>query len=135
MERLPYIDEHRRQIGATPERTWAALQNVVADVLAPRLPGLVVRLWGLEPAAGFAIAEQDAPRRLALRGRHRFSRYELIFELDPAPGGVTVRARTSAVFPGLTGRLYRALVIDSRGHVLAVRHVLRQIASAAERPA
>jgi hypothetical protein len=135
MERLPYIDEHGTHVGATPERTWAALQHVVAGHLTLRLPGPLVRLWGLEPAAGFAIAEEDAPRRMALRGRHRFARYELAFELDPAPGGVTVRARTSAAFPGLKGRLYRALVIDSRGHVLAVRRVLRQITRAAERQA
>jgi hypothetical protein len=35
-----------------------------------------------------------------------------------------VIAETRAVFPGLKGRVYRALVIGTRLHVLAVRRVL-----------
>lgn len=30
-----------------------------------------------------AVAEETAPRHLALRGRHRFSRYELAIYVDP----------------------------------------------------
>ena len=35
--------------------------------------------------------------------------------------GTRLRAETRAEFPGARGRAYRALVIDSRFHVLAVR--------------
>jgi hypothetical protein len=63
-----------------------------------------------------------------LRGSHRFSTYELAFLVDETPQGVIVRARTSAAFPKARGRIYRLLVIDSRGHVLAVRAMLRDIA-------
>jgi hypothetical protein len=135
MERLPYIDEHRRQIGASPAEAWAALQHVVAGYFDSRLPPVVVRAWGLQPAGGFAIAEQDPPRRLVLRGRHRFARYQLAFTLDAQDDGVIVSAHTNALFPGVKGRLYRALVIDSRLHVLATRRVLRQVAAAAQRHA
>jgi len=132
MERLPYIDEHRMTVGATPEQTWAALMATARRYLSPA-PRLFVALWRLEPESGFAIAEEIAPRRLALRGHHRFSRYELAFELDPAAAGVTLRARTSAVFPGIAGRAYRALVIGSGGHRIVVRRILRDIARRAER--
>ncbi len=130
MERLPYIDEHRRRIAAPPEATWSALQRVVAGYLTPSLPQPVVRAWGLQPAAGFAIADEVAPQRLVLRGRHRFSRYELAFELERDGGGTVLRAITHAVFPQLHGRAYRALVISTRLHVLATRRVLRQVEQA-----
>ena len=69
-----------------------------------------------------------------LEGEHRFSRYALIFHLDPLPGGRSrVRAETRAAFPGLRGRAYRALVIGTRGHVLAVKRLLRAVRARAER--
>ena len=46
---------------------------------------------------------------------------------DTTDGGTRVRALTHAVFPGVHGRLYRAAVIGSRGHVVAVRLVLRAL--------
>jgi hypothetical protein len=122
---------------------------VLASALRADLGGIapapLTRLLGLTPAQsrgqrsgalqpgdalpGFAVAEADAPQRLALRGRHRFSRYALTFELDPAgETGCTLRARTWAEFPGLAGRVYRALVIGSGGHRLVVRRLLRDIA-------
>jgi hypothetical protein len=45
-----------------------------------------------------------------------------------------VRAETRAAFPGLQGRAYRALVIGTRGHVLAVRRLLRAVKARAEDP-
>ncbi len=81
---------------------------------------------------GFAVAEARAPERLALSGRHRFSRYALVFEIDPSDDDrCTLRAQTWAEFPGLTGRAYRALVIGSGGHGLAVRSLLRRVARGA----
>jgi hypothetical protein len=111
----------------------------------------LVSAWGLEQSArsgdwsspavgdtvlGFAVAEVDPPRVLTLRGRHRFSRYELRFMLKSARlDRVELHARSSAAFPGSLGRVYRTLVIGSRGHVLAVRWILGQIAGRAERDA
>lgn len=88
-------------------------------------PDAYVRIVGGEPRSatgsgvaegvalpGFAIVEVAEGRLLRLAGRHRFSRYELAFSLDRE----TVLAATSLVeFPGIGGRLYRALVVGSRG--------------------
>lgn len=77
---------------------------------------------------GFEVADARAPELLALAGRHRFSRYRLVFELDEVePGRTRVRASTWAAFPGLAGHAYRALVIGTRGHRLAVRRILGRI--------
>ncbi len=133
MEPLPYIDEHRTRVGATPERTWDAVVRLARGRLARPAPAAFAALWRLEPASGFAVAEETAPRHLALRGRHRFSRYELAFDVAPGPDGGTLSARTSAVFPGIAGRAYRALVIGSGGHRILVRRMLKQIARSAER--
>jgi len=144
MERLPYIDEHSIAIGATPEQAWQALRSVLRTDLG-HTPAVVTRLLGLEPAmargdwrgtlqagdciSGFEVAEIEHPRRLALRGRHRFSRYALVFELTrTGAAGCKVSAQTWAEFPGVTGSAYRALVIGSRGHRLVVRRLLRGVA-------
>lgn len=133
MSPLPFIDEHRRRVAASPERTWDALLRFSRKRLGRPAPKAFVALWRLEPKSGFEAAEEIAPRHLALRGRHRFSDYELAFDIDTETEGVTLRATTSAVFPGLAGRAYRALVIGSRGHRLAVQQMLASIARAAER--
>lgn len=39
-----------------------------------------------------------------------------------------VRSQTWAAFPGIHGKIYRALVISSGGHAVAVRQVLKRIA-------
>jgi hypothetical protein len=78
---------------------------------------------------GFSVAESRFPTRLALRGEHRFSRYALVFELEAAgAAGCTLSARSWAEFPGLAGRGYRAMVIGTGGHRLAVRRMLRMVA-------
>ena len=133
MDRLPFVDVHSRRVTANPERTWDALVKWADSGLTRPAPTAFVALWRLEPTSGFEVAEQSAPRRLALRGRHRFSRYELAFEVEPRPDGVTVSAHTSAEFPGVAGRLYRAAVIGSGGHRFFVRRMLEQIAQVAER--
>jgi len=70
---------------------------------------------------------------LALSGRHRFSYYELRFELEQYPaGGTRVRATTLAAFPGLKGQLYRMAVIGTRGHRIAIGRLLAVIARRAE---
>jgi hypothetical protein len=133
LEPLPFIDEHRIGVSATPERVWAALQRLARGRLSRPAPAAFKALWGLEPASGFAVAEEAEPRHLALRGRHRFSRYELSFEVGPGPDTVTLSARTSAIFPGIAGTLYRSVVIGSGGHGVIVRRLLAAVAQAAER--
>ena len=131
MERLPYIDEHAVRIPASRNRVWEALESYVRAFLRANERGLLTTILGTDPAGGFAVAESVSGRRLALRGRHRFARYELAFELSDADDGFAtqLRAQTHAEFPGLRGRLYRALVIDSRGHVVATKCLLRRIAA------
>ena len=146
---LPFVDEHSRQVRAPPERVWQALIATMRGQFDGREAAVAARLLGCAPAAGsgdfgrpvvrrdqaipgFAVAEADAPRRLALRGRHRFSRYALTFVLDDGPGHATLlRARTHAAFPGLAGRAYRAAVIGSGGHRLLMRRLLAAIERAA----
>jgi hypothetical protein len=148
MEHLSHIDDRSRTVEATPDRTWSALLAVTRSIGRP-LPGALVWAWGLDPPEhrgdwsspapgtsfpGFAVAEVNPPRLLVLRGRHRFSRYELRFTIAEAGSGrVEVRASSSGEFPGPLGAIYRGLVIGSRGHVLAVRRLLARIAERAER--
>lgn len=82
---------------------------------------------------GFALDEARAPVRLALKGRHPFAVYRWIFELDPeGPQRTRVRSQTWAAFPGLHGKIYRALVIGSGAHRVVVRWTLKRIAAAAD---
>lgn len=121
MEQLPYIDEHAITVAADAATTWAAVLRVVArDPVNPQAP------------TGFTIEECKRRERLVLRGRHPFSVYRWVFELDAlSPHGTRVRSQTWAAFPGLHGRIYRALVIGSGGHGIVVRWMLRRIAAQA----
>lgn len=144
---LPFIDEHAIEVAAPPERAWGALRQVLTQSSGDRSRERFARLLGasetrshgdpLEPGSsitGFRIARADAPVELVLEGEHRFSRYALIFLLEPLPGERSrVRAQTRAVFPGLRGHVYRALVIGTHGHVLAVKRLLRAVRARAER--
>jgi len=142
MERLPYIDEHRTFVEATPEETWAGLTAVGAAMRGPISPvGWLMRLqpalasggWSRrvevgDTLPGFVVEQSCPPSRLALAGRHRFSRYALVFELEDAgPDGTRVSARSWGTFPGVHGRCFRALVIESGAHRVAVRRLLRRI--------
>jgi hypothetical protein len=113
MKELPHIDEHSTQIPAATDRVWAALTESTRRLAA---------------GPGFSIAEVRAGERIALRGRHPFSRYELVFELEElGPERSRLRAVTNAAFPGPHGCAYRALVIGSGGHRVVVRRMLRAI--------
>jgi len=142
MERLPYIDEHSTCVGATREQTWVALMALGGAMRGA--PGPLGWLMGLQPALvsgdwsggvdagatlpGFVVEQACPPSRLALSGRHRFSRYALVFELEAmGPDGTQVRARSYGAFPGVHGRSYRTLVVGSGAHRMVVRRLLRRI--------
>jgi hypothetical protein len=124
---LPHLDDHEVWIGAPAEAVFPTVREYVDGLLARVAGGPLPRLLGLDPRPGFAILDEVPGRLLRLGGRHRFSRYHLVFELDPDRGGTLLRARSYAEFPGLPGRAYRAAVVGTRGHVLATRHMLRSI--------
>ncbi|MFI9407851.1 hypothetical protein [Nocardia sp. NPDC052316] len=122
MERLSYIDEHARSVNANRDRVWQALLKVVCK--DPADPTTV--------PSGFELEAAQAPARLAMKGRHWFSEYALVFELaDEGASRTRVSAKSWGDFPGLHGKIYRALVIGSGGHQIVVRRLLRRIAAAA----
>jgi hypothetical protein len=143
---LPHVDEHSTEVVAPPAQVWDALVAVVPRAtggrVSERFAGLLGcdqrRASGAVPApgstvVGFRVARSEAPTELALEGAHRFSRYALIFRIDDLGGARSrLRAETRADFPGPHGRLYRALVIGTRGHVFAVRRILGAVRRRAE---
>ncbi len=125
---LPYLDQHALRIDAPRRQVWIALQRYTEAMLRSVEHNPLLVLLGPNPRAGFEVAERIEQQRLSLAGRHRFSRYRLVFELSDAPGGATrVQARSYAAFPGILGRGYRALVVGTRLHVVATNHLLRGI--------
>jgi hypothetical protein len=85
---------------------------------------------------GFRVATSNVPTEWGLEGEHLFSRFALMFRVIPEGNTrCRVRAETSAEFPGHQGVVYRALVVGSGGHVVAVRGMLRSIKTKAERMA
>ena len=144
MTTLPYIDEHSRHVTAPPDAVWSALGRAIE--LLPRVPVRVLTsLLGTKPRAargnpltegatvpGFLVTEAVPGERLVLTGRHRFSEYELIFVLVPDRNGTRLCAQSYARFPGPHGRAYRAMVIGSGGHRIAVGRMLSTIARRAE---
>lgn len=147
MSELPFIDEHTREIGAPPPGVWEALRQVVPGSFSGRRASRVATLLGTDPGAvagelgaegssfpGFRVTRSSPSSELALAGSHRFSTYELVFRIDDLGSGRSrLRAETRAAFPGLKGRLYRAAVIGTRGHVLATTRILRAVERRAER--
>lgn len=126
MERLPYIDTHALTVDADPDQTWAGLLRVLCR--DPRDPSSV--------PPGFVLDEARPAQRFALKGRHPFAVYRWVFELDPeagdaTPGRTRVRALTWAAFPGVHGKVYRALVIGTGVHRVVVRWTLKRVAAAA----
>ena len=145
---LPLIDRPCVEVGAEPEAVWSALVARMAreEEGGPLARGFVAAIAARdrgpsgdfpEPGStihGFRVAAAEPPRRLLLEGRHRFSVYELEFEIeDRGPGRSAVCATTRAAFPGAAGRLYRAAVIGSRFHRLALRGMLGPVRARAER--
>ena len=145
---LPHVDEHSVAIGAAPLVVWDATLSIVEQSFASSPTAVVARALGCRdvhacgprPLAvgsafpGFHVVAADAPRELELAGCHRFSSYALIFRLDELVNGrVQLRAETRAEFPGVLGRIYRAMVIGTGGHVLGVKRLLAAAKRWAER--
>lgn len=147
-ERLPHVDEHSLTIDADADAVWESTLRVAESSSGSGVGARVARLLGCtyveasgpRPLAvgstfpGFRVETAEQPRELALVGGHRFSDYALIFRIDDLGRGRSrLRAETRAEFPGLKGRIYRALVIGTRGHVLATRRLLSAAKRGAER--
>ena len=140
-EQLPFLDEHREQVDVPADVAWTALVGVLRRRLGGA--GTLARVLGCDPVdgtpgfsgrvgetlPGFRVVDAEPGRRLALRGKHRFARYALTFLID----GNQLRARSEAAFPGIHGRLYRALLMGTGGHQLVTRGLLRHVARAAGR--
>ena len=147
LELLPAIDEHSIEIDASADTTWAALFPMLEATLCRPASRRIAEALGCAETEvsgdrrhpggtlpGFTVSRAIAPVMLALVGSHRFSNYALVFRIDLLPEHrCRLRAETRAEFPGARGRIYRALVIGSRGHVLAVRSMLRAARRRAER--
>jgi hypothetical protein len=128
---LPFVDEHTREVEATPEQTWAALQDYVAAMTsAPH--AVLGPLLGTHPRSGFEVVGSDPPHEVVLGGRHRFSTYRLVFRVEPDGPGSRLCALTYAAFPGPHGKAYRAGLMLSTGHARATRGMLRTVARRAE---
>jgi hypothetical protein len=125
MERLPYIDEHVMTVESDRAATWSALVGMWCR--GPDDPSTIRSPF-------FWLHEATPLTCLALDGEHPFSVYKLVFELaDEGPQRTRLTARTWAHFPGMSGRTYRALVIGTGAHRVAVRRMLRRIAAEAMR--
>lgn len=138
---LPFVDRHCIDVAAPAGDTWAALAHVLARSFGGRGSSWFAGALGCTDTAvagsplsagstlpGFRVGQGQPERFVALVGRHRFSRYALIFEL----GNEALCATTRAEFPGMHGRAYRGVVIGTGGHVVVVRRILRAVKRRAE---
>lgn len=146
LEQLPAIDEHSIEIDAPAEATWAALFPTLSETLGGRFSrAITTRLDGspTEVAGdlhhpggtlpGFVVCRSIAPVMFAMIGSHRFANYAIVIRIDLLPGQRSrARLESRADFPGAKGRLYKALVVGTRGHVIAVRMILRILKRRAE---
>lgn len=128
LERPRFIDDRRVAVDGSVEQAWRAAREYAEGLVAPS-GGWFPRLLGAEPSSGFRIAEEVAPRRVSLQGRHRFARYALDFRMASTDGTVEVSAISYSDFPGVTGLAYRTAVVGSHGHGVAVRRMLSTIRS------
>jgi hypothetical protein len=146
LEGLPAVDEHALEVAVTPEAAWDAMVAALPRSLGGGTAERVARLLGCEhtrsegdPASigstlpGFVVSRSVRPVCLCLLGEHRFARYALVFRIDDLGGRARLRAETRAEFPGGKGRAYRALVIGTHAHVVAVMRILRAVKRRSER--
>jgi hypothetical protein len=142
IEQLPRIDEHAVTIDAGVADVWRALVVTLDRSFTNKPASVYARVVGCReygprgprPLAagstipGFRVVCAVPDAELVLDGQHRFSNYALTFRLESiGPQCTRLRADTRAAFPGVTGAAYRALVIGTRGHVVAVRRLLSTV--------
>jgi hypothetical protein len=145
---LPYIDGHTTIIAAECGDVWAELLEVIDTAFSAAGAAKIARALGCShhtssgprPLAlgstcpGFEVLSATPARELRLEGQHRFSRYALIFRLRQLDSSrMSLCAETRAAFPGLKGRMYRSLIIGTRGHVVVVKLMLSQTRRRSER--
>jgi hypothetical protein len=147
VDALGSLDEHTVVVDASPDAVWHAVLGMARGTFDGKGARLFARVVGCDPPTpsgwddpgvgttivGFRIVEADRPGRLVVEGRHHFSHYAIVFRVEPAATGTRCTIESRADFPGIHGRLYRLAVIGSRGHVFAVRRMLRDIERRAER--
>lgn len=130
-EQPAYVDTHAVDVAAGPAETWLSLRGYVDRVLT-NPGGILRRVLGTDPPAGFAADRVVEGERLELVGRHRFARYRLVFTVAAGDAGTELAALTYADFPGVRGRAYRAAVIGTGLHVVATRRMLDRVRRRAE---
>ena len=137
MHRLPYIDEHSLQVSESKNLVWKNLISALKKSMG--LPPVLIRMLDCDPAVGtpefwgrigdsipgFKVVEEVPEQQIVLSGRHRFAQYELTFLLADGQ----IRAQSRAEFFGVSGKLYRAVVIGSGAHKVVTRRLLRRIAN------
>jgi hypothetical protein len=146
LEHLPSIDEHYIDVDAPAEATYEALFPAIEHYFAGKFAqGYCERIGALETEKhgdlhhpggtlpGFTVTRAIAPVMLALAGEHRFAKYAVVFRIDLLPEKRSrVKLETRAVFTPGKGRIYKAAVIGTHGHVLVVNRMLRAIKRVAE---
>ena len=129
---LPLLDERVAIVDADRDAVWQAVRTC-AGRLSDSPHAALGRLLGAEPVSGFRIADELEGESVTLEGRHHFASYRLILETYAHGGSSTeLRVRSLADFRGASGQVYRALLMGTRGHVLAVRHLIRTVRRMAE---
>ena len=145
-QELPFIDRHSIAVKTDREALWRALVETFGAAEGGLFP-LYARVIGVDPDSvegdldrvgstriGFRVSEARRAEHLSLAGRHRFSRYLLAWDIaEPDSETVNLSATTRAEFPGIHGRAYKALVIDSGAHARITRRMLAAISRRASR--
>jgi hypothetical protein len=133
MSELPFVDVHATTVAATPGAVFDALERIGPRIGTDPISRTYARLVGTEDRGAFHVARSERPMVVVLGGSRRFSRYELVCRIEPEHGGSVVRFETWAEFPGLGGRVYRAVVIGTGGHRVGMRLMLGSLKRNIER--
>lgn len=143
---LPFIDEFDATIDAPPVAVFQSLCRRIGRGFEGAAGRAFTSVIGCayrgnsftnppiegQEVNGFRVAKVDEPRELILEGRHRFASYRLSFFIEsPGEGRSRLRAKTEAAFPGITGSVYRGLVIGTGAHAFIVKQMLGRVASMA----
>lgn len=146
-EPLPFVDEHHVDVALASDDVWLLLLESVDRSFGHPVAAGYARLIGCDDTTvsgprplgvgsavpGFHVIAIEPRSRLVIGGHHRFASYTLTFRLE-STGRQRSRlyGETRAAFPGPGGRVYRALIIGTGGHVVAVRRMLAGVKRRAE---